>query len=214
MTDLTKPVVHHFKNYEHQHESTKLGMWVFLATELLFFGGLFLGYLVYRASYPEAFVEASNHLIVWLGTLNTFLLLTSSLGVAWAVHDVRTHRPRRAALMLVAVVVLGLIFLGIKGYEWFLEYEEGLIPGINFTYSGPLAHGVGLFYAQYFVMTGLHAIHMIIGIFVMAIMAWRSWRGHFTPTDFDPIELTALYWHFVDIVWIFLFPLLYLIGRT
>ncbi|MBI1293713.1 cytochrome c oxidase subunit 3 family protein [bacterium] len=214
MTDLTKPVVHHFKNYEHQHESTKLGMWVFLATELLFFGGLFLGYLVYRASYPEAFVEASNHLIVWLGTLNTFFLLTSSLCVAWAVHDVRTHRPRRAALLLVAVVVLALIFLGIKGYEWFLEYEEGLIPGINFTYSGPLARGVGLFFAQYFVMTGLHAIHMIIGIFVVAIMAWRSWRGHFTPTDFDPIELTALYWHFVDIVWIFLFPLLYLIGRT
>ncbi len=214
MTDLTKPVIHHFKNYEHQHESTKLGMWVFLATELLFFGGLFLGYLIYRTSYPEAFVEASSHLVVWLGTLNTFLLLTSSLGVAWAIHDVRTHRPRRAALLLVAVVVLGLLFLGIKGYEWSMEYAEGLVPGIHFTYSGPLARGVGLFFAQYFVMTGLHAVHMIIGVIVVSIMAWRSWRGEFTPTDFDPIELTGLYWHFVDIVWIFLFPLLYLIGRA
>ncbi len=214
MTDLTKPVVHHFKDAEHQHESTKLGMWVFLATEILFFGGLFVGYLVYRTSYPQAFIEASGHLNVWLGTLNTAILLTSSLGVAWAIHDVRTVQNRRAALLLVGVVVLGLIFLGIKGYEWYIEFEDGLVPGFNFTYTGPLARGVGLFFAQYFIMTGLHAVHMIIGIGVVSAMAYRSWRGDFTPTDFDPVELTGLYWHFVDIVWIFLFPLLYLVHRA
>ena len=214
MADLTQPATHQYEDAEHRHEASLLGMWVFLATEILFFGGLFVGYIAYRATYTEAFIEASSHLNVWFGTINTVILLTSSLAVALAVHAVQTGRNRSAAFFLLITVVLGAAFLGIKGVEYYTEYQEGLVPGFNFTYDGPFAREVGLFFAQYFIMTGLHAVHMIIGIGIISVMAFRSWRGDFSPIHYDPVELTGLYWHFVDVVWVFLFPLLYLIDRT
>jgi cytochrome c oxidase subunit 3 len=189
-------------------------MWVFLATEVLFFGGLFAGYIAYRTAYPEAYTEASSHLNLWYGTINTAILLTSSLTVALAIHAAQVGKQRMVTLFLLCTVVLGSIFLGVKGIEYYTEYQEGLVPGLRFTYEGPMAREIGLFFVQYFVMTGLHAIHMIIGLFVVSYMAFRAWRGDFSPIHYDPVELTGLYWHFVDVVWVFLFPLLYLIDRT
>lgn len=205
---------HQYEDAQHRHESSVLGMWVFLATEVLFFGGLFAGYIAYRASYPEAYTEASSHLNIWYGTINTVILLTSSLAVALAIHAVQVGKSKTAALYLVVTVALGAIFLGIKGIEYYTEFKEGLVPGFNFTEEGPHAQQIRLFFSQYFIMTGLHAIHMIIGLVIVSYMAWRCWRGDFTPVHYDPVELTGLYWHFVDVVWVFLFPLLYLIDRT
>jgi cytochrome c oxidase subunit III len=205
-------VAHHFQDYEQQRSAISLGMWTFLATEVLFFGGLFAGYMVFRAAYPHAFTEASHHLDVVLGTVNTWILLTSSLTMALAVHAAQMAQPRRITYFLIATLVLGVIFLGIKGLEYYHKFEEGVIPGANFLWHGENRGPVQLFFFLYFVMTGLHAVHMIIGIGVIIVMAWLAWRGYY-QTDYMPVEVLGLYWHFVDIVWIFLFPLLYLIDR-
>jgi cytochrome c oxidase subunit III len=133
--------------------------------------------------------------------------------VAMAVHSAQLGRNRALVGFLVVTVILAVAFLGIKAYEYYHEYEVGLIPGLNFTYAGELAQEVMLFFAVYFVMTGLHAIHMIIGVGVITVIAIRAWRRHFSPANYDAVEMTGLYWHFVDIVWVFLFPLLYLIER-
>jgi cytochrome c oxidase subunit 3 len=212
--DTATRFTHHYEDAEHRHESAVLGMWVFLATEVLFFGGLFAGYVAYRAAYAEAYIEASGHLNIWFGSVNTLILLTSSFAIALAIHAAQTGRRRAVTGFLLVTLVLGLAFLGIKGVEYYTEYQEGLIPGLRFTYEGERPHEVALFFVQYFIMTGLHAVHMIIGLGVVAWMAWRNWRGDFSPTYYDPIEMTGLYWHFVDVVWVFLFPLLYLIERT
>jgi cytochrome c oxidase subunit III len=170
--------------------------------------------MVYRTIYPEGFAEASRHLDVLLGTINTVILLTSSLTVALAIHAAQTDRRTALVGFLIATIVLALLFLGLKAYEYYHEYEVGLIPGLNFTYTGPLAREVMLFFTLYFVMTGLHAIHMILGVGVIAVITVRAWRRHFSPENYDAVEMTGLYWHFVDIVWVFLFPLLYLIERV
>jgi cytochrome c oxidase subunit III len=214
VTDFPSPVTHQYHDAEQRQQSNLLGMWTFLTTEVLFFGGLFAVYMVYRAIYPEGFAEASRHLDVLLGTVNTVLLLTSSLTVALAIHAAQTDRRTALVGFLIATMVLALIFLGLKAYEYYHEYEVGLIPGLNFTYTGPLAREVQLFFTIYFVMTGLHAIHMILGVGVIAVIAVRAWRRHFSPENYDAVEMTGLYWHFVDIVWVFLFPLLYLIERV
>jgi cytochrome c oxidase subunit III len=213
MADAHSAVAHHFADLEQQQEANLLGMWTFLATEVLFFGGLFAAYLIFRTLYPAAFVEGSHHLDVVLGTINTAILLTSSLTIVLAVRDVQGGEQRRAALLLIATLALGVVFLGIKGYEYYHKFEEGLIPGVNFALETANAGPVILFFFLYFVMTGLHAIHMIIGIGVLAYMAWQTRRGAY-QADYMPVEMLALYWHFVDIVWIFLFPLLYLVSRT
>jgi cytochrome c oxidase subunit 3 len=211
MSDHTA-VAHHFETLEQQREASLLGMWTFLATEVIFFGGLFVAYLVYRAAYPQAFAEGSHHLDVVLGTINTTVLLTSSLTAALAVHYAQQGRHREPARLLLITLGLGAIFLGIKGLEYYHKFEEHLVPGAHFQWGGTDAGPVQIFFMLYFVMTGLHALHMIIGIGVAAVMAWLTWRGHYLA-DYMPIELFGLYWHFVDIVWIFLFPLLYLISR-
>jgi cytochrome c oxidase subunit III len=214
VADFPSPVTHQYHDAEQRQQSNLLGMWTFLATEVLFFGGLFAVYMVYRTIYPEGFAEASRHLDVLLGTINTVILLTSSLTVALAIHAAQTDRRTALVGFLIATIVLALIFLGLKAYEYYHEYEVGLIPGLNFTYTGPLAREVQLFFTIYFVMTGLHAIHMILGVGVIAVIAVRAWRRHFSPENYDAVEMTGLYWHFVDIVWVFLFPLLYLIERV
>ena len=207
-------LAHHFDDLAQQGEASTLGMWVFLVTEVLFFGGLFLVYLVYRSIYPEAFIAGSHELDVMLGTINTAVLITSSLTMALAVHGAQTGSRRTVLILLVATMVLGAVFLGIKSVEYYHKYEEHHIPGPGFHFDDPLlSNHLQLFFSLYFVMTGLHALHMIIGLGIMAWMLWWTWRGSITAEYYSPIEISGLYWHFVDIVWIFLFPLLYLLGR-
>jgi cytochrome c oxidase subunit III len=209
----SRAAAHQFDDMAQQHSADSLGMWAFLLTEVMFFGGLFLGYTVYRWAYPQAFAEASHHLDVWLGSINTAVLIASSLSMALAVHSAQTNERRGLIRFLLLTVLLGLVFLGIKGTEYLHKFEEHLIPGANFAYPGPHAHQVQLFFSFYFGMTGLHAFHMIVGIGLLAALVWQAGRGRFSADYNAPVELIGLYWHFVDIVWIFLFPLLYLLGR-
>jgi cytochrome c oxidase subunit 3 len=206
-------LAHHFDSLEQQKEASTLGMWVFLVTEVLFFGGLFLTYCVYRNWYPDAFVAASRELDVTLGTINTAVLITSSLTMALAVHAAQLGQRRLLMIFLVLTMVLGAVFLGIKSVEYYHKFAEHLIPGPAFRFEKEHFRHAQLFFSLYFVMTGLHALHMVIGLGIMLVMLWWSWRGTITAEYFSPIEISGLYWHFVDIVWIFLFPLLYLIGR-
>jgi cytochrome c oxidase subunit 3 len=206
-------LAHHFDNLEQQTEATTLGMWVFLVTEVLFFGGLFLVYTVYRNWYPDAFVAASHELDVMLGTINTAVLITSSLTMALAVHAAQLGRRNTLMLFLVATMILGGIFLGIKSVEYYHKFVEHHVPGPAFQFEKEYFRHAQIFFSLYFVMTGLHALHMIIGFGIMLWMLIWAWNGTITKDYFSPIEISGLYWHFVDIVWIFLFPLLYLIGR-
>jgi cytochrome c oxidase subunit 3 len=204
---------HQFESLEHQKEVSLLGMWVFLVTEILFFGGMFLTYSVYRHWYPAAFAAASHEMIVWAGTLNTVVLITSSLTMALAVNAAQVGQRRALVVFLIATMMLGCVFLGIKGYEYYTEYVERHVPGHGFQFEAEYASQAQIFFSLYFMMTGLHAVHMIIGLGIMTVMLWLSWRGTITAEYASPIEISGLYWHFVDIVWIFLFPLLYLVGR-
>lgn len=218
------PLAHHFESYAQQREAAELGVWVFLVTEIMFFGGLFTAYTIYRWAYPAAFAEGSRHLDVELGAMNTAVLLSSSLSMALAVRAAQTGKRTLTAALLVATIALGSVFLAVKGYEYHHKYVEGLIPGANFRYpaspgapahdlSTSPANGLQLFFILYFSMTGLHAIHMIIGIGILAWLIIPVLRGRFSPRNYNWVEGTGLYWHFVDVVWIFLFPLLYLLGR-
>jgi cytochrome c oxidase subunit III len=201
-----------FDDLAQQHEAASLGMWVFLVTEILFFGGLFAGYTVYRAAYSEAFREASHHLDLLLGSINTGVLITSSLTMALAVHSAQEGRRRALTVFLLLTMVIGAVFLGIKVTEYAHKYEQDLVPGIRFAYGGPHPGQVQLFLIFYFVMTSLHALHLTIGIGLLGVLAFLAGRGHFSADYYSPVETSGLYWHFIDIVWIFLFPLLYLIG--
>jgi cytochrome c oxidase subunit III len=206
-------VPHQFEDRAQQAEVSILGMWVFLVTEILFFGGLFLTYSVYRYWYPAAFAAASHEMVVWAGTLNTVVLITSSLTMALAVHGARAGERRTLIVFLIATMALGCVFLGVKAFEYRAEFLEHHFPGSGFQFESAFARQAQIFFSLYFLMTGLHALHMIIGLGVMAVMLWWSWRGVITAQYSSPIEISGLYWHFVDIVWIFLFPLLYLVGR-
>ncbi len=209
---MATPVAHHFEDAEQQHEANTLGMWTFLATEVLFFGALFAAFYIYRASYASTFKETSRHLYMSIGAVNTVVLLTSSLTVALAVHAGEHRQRRRMVRFMLATLVLGLLFLGFKGVEYFLDYREHLVPAFNFAWEGDNPGQAQLFFIFYFIMTLVHGLHMIIGIGVIIYLAVRARRGHY---DQDPtaIELFGLYWHFVDIVWIFLFPTLYLLKQ-
>jgi cytochrome c oxidase subunit 3 len=205
-------VAHHFRDMAQQFEASSVAMWVFLTTEVLFFGGLFAGYTVYRVAHASAFAEASRHLDTTLGAVNTAVLICSSLTMAFAVRNAQLGRRGLLVGFLLATLVLGGVFLGIKFYEYHEKFVEHLVPGPTFTYLGSEVGAAELFFSFYFLMTGLHALHMIIGIGVLLVLVAMAWRGNFSPFYHTPIEITGLYWHFVDIVWIFLFPLLYLIG--
>ena len=199
---------------EQQREASSLGMWLFLVTEVMFFGGMFTTYMVYRTFYPEAFAGASHHLNLVLGGTNTLVLICSSLTMALAVVGAQTGNRKMQVCFLVLTILLGLTFLGIKGVEYYHKFEEHLVPGPNFRYpEGHHGLQMQLFFSIYFAMTGMHALHMVIGIGVLTVLLFLASRGRFTPEYHSPMELTGLYWHFVDIVWIFLFPLLYLIER-
>jgi cytochrome c oxidase subunit 3 len=207
-------VAHQFDSAEQQQEAATLGMWVFLTTEVLFFGAMFLGYAVYRSSYPAAFGDASRHLDILLGSINTAVLLCSSLTMAMAVHAAQLGSRKACIGFIGCTMTLGAVFLAIKFYEYFEKYKEGLIPAINFEWHGADSRHAAIFFVFYFIMTGMHALHMVIGISLMAVLMWFSAKGRFSAHYYTPIEMGGLYWHFVDIVWVFLFPLLYLVDRS
>jgi cytochrome c oxidase subunit 3 len=213
LSDHGGVVAHQFEDAEQQFEASALGMWTFLATEVLFFGGLFVSYTVYRLYYPQAFAEASHHLDIVLGTVNTAILIGSSLTMVLAVYSARFGSRRAQVFFLLATLFLGLVFLGIKGVEYAHKFHEHLVPGLNFAFPGKEAQHAQIFFSFYFAMTGMHALHMVIGAGLLAALAVFAWRGRFSAAYYTPVEIVGLYWHFVDIVWIFLFPLLYLIGR-
>jgi cytochrome c oxidase subunit 3 len=204
---------HHFDDMAQQTEASTLGMWVFLVTEIMFFGGLFMAYLVYRSASPTGFQEASNHLDVIWGAINTIVLICSSLTMALAVRAAQTSAPPKTQVgWIAATMVLGAAFLGIKVIEYTDKFTHHLVPGPYFVWEGQYPAAAEMFYSLYFAMTGLHALHMIIGLGIMTVIGWMAWRGDFDEEYYTPVEVSGLYWHFVDIVWIFLFPLLYLIG--
>ena len=210
-----------FDDLEQQAEASLLGMWLFLVTEVMFFGGLITAYAVYRSTSPREIALASSHLNIPLGFFNTVVLLGSSLTMALAVRaaQLRAHRPLLIYLSL--TMVLGTGFLGVKAIEWTTDYHEKLIPGVNFqvpeenraeVQQDNLNPGrMQMFFVLYFFMTGLHAVHLIIGIGLVGVMAYLSWRHWFSGGGVTQIEVTGLYWHFIDIVWVFLYPMLYLI---
>ncbi len=205
---------HHFDNMEKQAEASTLGMWVFLVTEIMFFGGLFMAYLVYRHASPQGFQEASHHLNIDWGAANTAILIISSLTMALAVRSAQTSQsPSTQIGWLVSTMILGASFLGIKAIEYTDKFRDHIVPGPNFHWEGLYPKPAEQFYSLYFAMTGLHALHMVIGLGIMSVITYMAWKKTFDNDYYTPVEVAGLYWHFVDIVWIFLFPLLYLIGR-
>lgn len=205
---------HQFDTYDQQREASTLGMWTFLVTEIMFFGGLFVTYTVYRLHYPEAAHIGSHELDITLGTFNTAVLILSSLTMALAVKASQLGKRKQIVAYMLGTMFLGLVFLGVKAIEYGHKWHEHHIPGPHFQFEGVADPNlVEAFFSIYFTMTGLHALHMIIGVGVMAWLLVPAWKGVFNQDYHNPIECVGLYWHFVDIVWIFLFPLLYLLGR-
>jgi cytochrome c oxidase subunit III len=204
---------HHFETMVQQKAAVELGMWLFLAQEVMFFGGLFMAYVYYRNKFHDAFVHASKHLDVTLGTVNTVVLIGSSLTMALAVDAAQKGKRDRTRNLVVATMVLGLVFVGIKAYEYHHKWVEGLIPGAGFTGEATLGHGSHVFFILYFMMTGLHALHMIIGEGLMILLLVWNKQGKVTAEYPSRCHAMGLYWHFVDIVWIWLFPMLYLVSR-
>jgi cytochrome c oxidase subunit 3 len=213
----TPGLAHHFADADQQHAAGNFGMWVFLVTEIMFFGGVFCGYTIYRSLYLPAFEAGSRLLDVRLGATNTAVLIASSLTMALAVHAAQIGKRKALIFFLLLTMALGLTFLGIKYLEYAHKWQDFLVPGIRFAPTETLPSGVTLpnlelFFCFYFIMTLLHALHMIIGLGILGVLVSMAWRGKFSAAYNTPVELSGLYWHFVDIIWIFLFPLLYLIG--
>jgi cytochrome c oxidase subunit III len=221
------PLVHHFSDLDQQKDAATLGMWIFLVTEIMFFGGFFATYAIYRHLYYDAFAAASHHLSWKIGFFNTLVLIGSSLTMAMAVWSAAVGRSKGIVFWIALTILLGGTFLGVKYFEYHEKiapclgdgpHAGCLVPGARFDATalhldGEEGRRAQIYYSLYFGMTGLHALHMIIGIPILATIAWMAGRGRFSPEWHTPVELTGLYWHFVDIVWIFLFPLLYLVGH-
>ncbi len=211
---------HQFDSLEQQKESSTLGMWMFLVTEIMFFGGLFTAYVIYRSTLHGVFATASHELDVFWGAINTGVLIFSSLTMALAIRAAQVDRQKQIVFFLLLTILLGSVFLGVKSVEYKEKFDHHLVPGPHFNpdpeHVSPELVKVGskaqIFFSLYFIMTGIHALHMIIGIGVLLWLTILSWKRRFDSTYYNPLECAGLYWHFVDIVWIFLFPLLYLIG--
>lgn len=213
---------HHFATVEQQRDAASLGMWLFLATEIMFFGGMFCAYLIYRYWYFNEFAVGSRSLNIYLGTINTVVLICSSLTVALGVRAAQLGKQKLLIILLILTIIFGVAFLGIKGIEWYDKYKEHHIPGSSFNADDlvqeyPQVHidqsHEQIYFSLYFAMTGLHALHMIIGVGIFVFLLVDAFKGRFTPKYNTPVEIAGLYWHFVDVVWIYLFPLLYLIDR-
>jgi len=201
---------HHFQDLEQQAHASRLGMWIFLATEVLLFAGLFVGYGYHRLLSPAAYHEASGHLDTMFGTIETFDLVTSSFFMVLAIHLVRTGYRRLAVASLAATIAMGVAFLVMHGPEYLHEYREGILPGAYYRFAELPIAAANMFYTFYFLMTGLHSLHVIAGVSVLSFLTFRTWRGAYQPGYHTPLELGGLYWHLVDMIWIFHYPLLYL----
>ncbi|MGD0872053.1 MAG: cytochrome c oxidase subunit 3 family protein [Bryobacteraceae bacterium] len=205
-----------FDTEAQQKDASTLGMWLFLITEVMFFGGMFLVYTVYRNAYPGIFAIASSSLNVYIGAANTAVLLCSSFTMVLAVRAAQLGQRNAIILFLILTLILGGVFLGVKAYEWNEKFQERHIPGSSFHFEGmqpdEQAHAQ-LFFSLYFAMTGLHALHMVIGVGMLLFLIRQAQKGKYSAAYMTPVDLGGLYWHFVDIIWIFLFPLLYLIDR-
>ncbi len=205
-------LAHHFVEAEQQQDSAKLGMWIFLVTEILLFGGLFVFYAIFRSWNPDMFYNAHQHLNVYLGTLNTFVLITSSLTVALGIRSMQLNNRKQTIIFLVLTLVFAAIFLVVKYFEYAHKFHLGQLPGQFYTYTGIEGTNPHVFFSVYFMLTGLHGIHVIAGMLAIGYVLIRTFKGHFSEEYYTPIENAGLYWHLVDLIWIFLFPLLYLIG--
>jgi cytochrome c oxidase subunit III len=213
MLSRSPALPHQFDDAGQQREASTMGMWLFIATEILFFGGMFLGYTVYRSSYSQAFAEASRHTLIVLGGINAAVLLISSTTMAFAVWAARENRRWLLISFLLLTASLGGLFLVIKGFEYSKEISEHLLPGSSFQIAAAEPAKAEMFFYIYWLMTGVHALHVTIGILLILVFAARAcFTNAFVNRD-TPVDLLGLYWHFVDIIWVFLFPLLYLIGR-
>ena len=205
---------HHFATSAQQMDASMLGMWTFLITEVLFFGGMFAAYAVYRNMYPGAFASTSKFMDVILGGTNTAVLICSSLTMVLAVRAAQLSKRRDLILFTILTMIFGTIFLVIKGFEYHSKWVEHLVPGFDFQYDEPrYQHNAQILFFLYFCMTGMHAVHMIVGLGLLTYLLVQAKRRVFSADYFAPVEMIGLYWHFVDVVWIFLFPLLYLIGH-
>lgn len=227
---LDAHVAHQFDSAEQQKHSSLLGIWIFLLTEIMFFGAVFVAYGVYKGRFSDAFALGTHQLSLQMGALNTGILMLSSFTMTLAVLAARANKKAQIINWLVVSIVLGVVFLGIKAFEYKAKFDHHLVPGYNFEFNAHhLANGSAvfaeiaekinpgnfkMFFGFYFVMTGLHAIHMIIGIGILFFILNMARKGKFNSAYYNPLECTGLYWHFVDLVWIFLFPTLYLLGRT
>jgi cytochrome c oxidase subunit 3 len=211
---LASALEEQFDTEAQQKDASTLGMWIFLITEVMFFGGMFTAYTVYRRAYSDAFAVASASLNVTIGAINTAVLLVSSFTMAMAVRAAQLGQRRALILFLVLTLIFGGIFLGVKAYEWNEKFEQHHVPGPSFHLEGVPQQGhAQLFFSLYFAMTGLHALHMVVGVGLLSWLIWLARQGRFTAEYNTPVDIAGLYWHFVDIIWIFLFPLLYLIDR-
>lgn len=213
MTSASPALRFQFATREQQHATATAGMWIFLATEILMFGALFLSYAVMRTWYVHAFAIGSNHTEMLVGAVNTGVLLTSSFTLVFALVSIEENRTRATLIFLVLTMLLGLVFLGVKAHEYHQHWVDGTVPGLKWSFKGPESQHVEMFFIFYFVMTGLHAVHMIVGLGLLAVLCFRVMLGTVNAEYATPMEITGLYWHFVDCVWVFLFPLFYLVGR-
>jgi cytochrome c oxidase subunit 3 len=204
-------VAAHFASLEVQNHAARLGMWLFLATEILLFAGLFVCYACYRFLYPEAFAAASRQLDVTMGTINTLVLITSSFTAAMAVHYAKEAQNKKVVVMFVLTILMAMGFLVIKYFEYAHKFHEGLLPGPYYSFEGIQLPGVSLYFTIYFLSTGLHGFHVLIGMAVLAWVTTKAMRNEFSYHNYTAVELGSMYWHLVDLVWIFLFPMLYLI---
>jgi cytochrome c oxidase subunit III len=213
-TPETLALQEQFDTPEQQKDASTLGMWVFLVTEIMFFGGMFTAYTAYRSWYPNVFAVASSSMNAVIGAVNTAVLLCSSFTMVMAVRAAQLGRQKTIVFNLILTLILGFIFLGVKAYEWNEKFVEHHIPGPGFHFAGIAQQGPAqLFFSLYFAMTGLHALHMVVGVGILTWLIIKTRQGTFTAEYMTPVDVAGLYWHFVDIIWIFLFPLLYLIDR-
>jgi cytochrome c oxidase subunit 3 len=205
-------VAHHFDKADTQFDAGRMGIWLFLVTEILFFGGLFCAFAVFRSWYYADFVEAHHHLDKVMGATNTVVLICSSFTMALGVRSAQEGKKERTTLMLALTILFACVFLVIKYFEYSHKFHEGLLPGSYFHAEGFKTAHAGIFFAVYFMMTGVHGLHILIGIGLITWVLLRNQRGEFGGRYYAPVEGVGLYWHLVDLVWIYLFPLLYLIG--
>ena len=215
MSDRSGLLEVQYANLEQQADTAELGMWVFLVNETIFFGALIFTYFIYRISYPHEFAAAAKDAILWAGSVNLAILLISSLTMVLAINAAAQGRPRAMVWWLVVTVALGCAFLGIKGYEYYLDFQDKVVPIVDFEPKPGEGRAGILFWFFYWVATGLHAIHLMTGIgLVLYMLFWRIRRGEISAAYYAPLEVVGIYWSFVDAVWLYLYPCIYLVGRS